>query len=220
MSTANPASRPIRTTTIRVRNGAGHLVCIPSRWRFQAQDLTVEVSQKCCLDIGFGNGEALWSAAQRHPDWQFFGVELYPAGIRSLVRQLEEKPLENLRMALIDARELLATLPNSSLQALTVFFPDPWPKLRHRKRRLVNADFLRSVSRVLSAQGYFHLATDWIQYAEQVRRDMQSISELRGLSEAEISLKPAMRAPSAFARRAEREGRSISDILAVRSDDR
>lgn len=134
------------------------------------------------LEIGFGNGEALAAAAAVHPENNYLGIEVHRPGAGSLLRRVEEEGLTNVRVMLGDANEILARrVPDVSLAAVRLFFPDPWPKKRHHKRRLVQPDFAALVARKLELGGYFHLATDWPDYAAHM--DVV-LSQTAGLVEA------------------------------------
>jgi tRNA (guanine-N7-)-methyltransferase len=122
------------------------------------------------LEIGFGMGHALLATAQRHPEWNCIGVEVYRPGIGALLNGVADAGLENVRIIEGDAREVLANMiPEGTLQRVMVYFPDPWPKTKHHKRRLVNAEFAALVARRLTADGELHVATDWEHYAESMR---------------------------------------------------
>lgn len=121
------------------------------------------------LDIGFGDGEALAQLAVRHPERDYLGVEVYRPGVGRLLRQLAETETHNVRVACADGVELLTrNIPDAALAGVQLFFPDPWPKKRHHKRRMVQADWLDLVARKLGPGGFLHLATDWADYAEQM----------------------------------------------------
>jgi len=119
------------------------------------------------LDIGFGSGEALAEIAAAHPDRLYLGVEVYRAGTGQLLRLIERHQLDNLRVLLGDASELLRWgIPTASLSGVQLFFPDPWPKKRHHKRRMVQSEWLARVADRLKPGGMLHMATDWAEYAE------------------------------------------------------
>jgi tRNA (guanine-N7-)-methyltransferase len=121
------------------------------------------------LEIGFGMGDALLALAAEHPEQDFIGIEVYPPGIGSFLLRLEQAGLSNVRVICADAVEVLARhLPAVSLDRLLVLFPDPWPKKRHHKRRLVNAPFLDLAARVLRCGGQLQIATDWADYAAAI----------------------------------------------------
>lgn len=117
------------------------------------------------VELGIGNGEALHARAAAQPHMQFLGCEIYLNGLRSLAATLHKTPLPNLHVANQDARELLQNLAPASAHRLLVLFPDPWPKARHHKRRLLQADFLTAAARILQPGAELWVVTDWPSYA-------------------------------------------------------
>ena len=131
------------------------------------------------VEVGSGGGEAILAHAAAHPGVDHLAVEVWETAIARLVRGSAERGLHNLRVAPADASQLLATaLPVGSVSEVWVFFPDPWRKPRHRKRRLVSAAFADSVARVLRPGGVWRLATDWADYAWQMRDVLEAVSAL------------------------------------------
>jgi tRNA (guanine-N7-)-methyltransferase len=118
------------------------------------------------LEIGFGGGEHLVAQARARPEMGFIGAEPFLNGVGSCLRHIEESGVQNVRLWHGDAREVLARLPDASLERCYILFPDPWPKARHHKRRLVQADFVAELARVLKPGAEVRFATDWANYAE------------------------------------------------------
>lgn len=117
------------------------------------------------LEIGFGGGEHLAAQAASQPDARFIGVEPFLNGVASCLRHVEEGGVTNVRLHQGDARDVVAQLPDASLDLCYILFPDPWPKLRHHKRRLIQAEFLTELARVLKPGAEARFATDWANYA-------------------------------------------------------
>ena len=122
-------------------------------------------SAEVWLEIGFGGGEHLAEQAARRPDVRLIGAEPFVNGVASAVRHLHDRGLENVRLHQGDARELTAALPEGSVDRVFILFPDPWPKARHRKRRLMQPEFIAELGRVLRPGGALRFATDWRDYA-------------------------------------------------------
>jgi tRNA (guanine-N7-)-methyltransferase len=117
------------------------------------------------LEIGFGGGEHMAAQAARRPDVLLIGAEPFLNGVAAALSHIEAQGLQNIRLFQGDARDLLAALPDSCLARVFVLFPDPWPKARHHKRRLINAEVLAQIVRVLQPGGRLRFSTDWADYA-------------------------------------------------------
>ena len=118
------------------------------------------------LEIGFGGGEHLVAQASAHPTTRYIGVEPFLNGVASCLRHVEEANVANVRIHNGDARDVIARLPDASLDLCYILFPDPWPKARHHKRRLIQPEFLSELARVLKRGAELRFATDWANYAE------------------------------------------------------
>ncbi|MEZ5959318.1 MAG: tRNA (guanosine(46)-N7)-methyltransferase TrmB [Hyphomonadaceae bacterium] len=127
------------------------------------------------LEIGFGGGEHLVAQAVAHSETRYIGVEPFLNGVASCLRHIEEANAQNIRLHNGDARDVIARLPDASLDLVYILFPDPWPKARHHKRRLIQPEFLGELARVMKPGAELRFATDWANYAawtlEQVSRD-------------------------------------------------
>ena len=172
------------------------------------------------LDIGFGDGSALLTLAANHPDRDYLGVEVHEPGIGRLLLQLQRAGLENVRIIDHDAVEVVRhMLPAGAVNAVNLFFPDPWPKKRHHKRRIVQPEFVRDIARVLKLRGTFHIATDWTDYAEHVTEVMGGSELFEALSFGEASVEPLFDRPtSKFERRGIALGHSVTDLHFRRLD--
>ena len=135
------------------------------------------------MEIGFGNGEALASLAGAHPERDYLGVDVFDPGIGRLLAAVAEQGLTNVRLLRGDAVDILGdNVPPGSLQAVLLWFPDPWPKKRHHKRRLVQPGFAGLVASRLEPGGLFHLATDWENYAEHMLAVLEAEEGLENLA--------------------------------------
>jgi len=166
------------------------------------------------LEIGFGAGEALLSFAQAHADIDCLGIEVHRPGVGHLLLGVEAAQLTNVRVMDRDAVEVLRDqLPPGSLSIVHIFFPDPWHKKRHHKRRLIQPAFVALLARVLASQGVLRLATDWEHYAQQMRevidasQDFENVAGERGFVDR-TELRPLTR----FERRGHRLGHGTWDL--------
>lgn len=166
------------------------------------------------LDIGFGDGEALLTAAAMRPEIDYLGVEVHDPGIGHLLALLERAKLTNVRIVHHDAVEVVdRMLPDDAVDAVNLFFPDPWPKKRHHKRRIVQPAFVRSLARILKPGGLLHIATDWTDYTEHAKAVMAECREFEPLPPSDIGNDPlAVRAPTKFEARGRRLGHDICDL--------
>ena len=167
------------------------------------------------LEIGFGNGDSLAAMAAAHAEEDFVGIEVHRPGVGHLLWRIQEQGLRNLRIYCADAIEILAeNVADASLDRLQLFFPDPWPKLRHHKRRIVNPEFLELVCRKLKAGGIFHAATDWEPYAEQMAAVLGACPGLVSLTAGSpFSPRPDYRPLTKFETRGQRLGHGVWDLL-------
>lgn len=130
------------------------------------------------LELGFGNGEHAAAVAHAHPEIGLIGVEPFMSGVAALLSAIDEQDLTNVRVMADDARLLLDALPDGSVERIFVLFPDPWPKARHHKRRLVNADTARAMARILAPGGRLELATDHMDYARAMLEAVLPVDSL------------------------------------------
>ena len=126
-------------------------------------------NNKCILDIGFGDGKLLVSTAKKFPEINFIGIEVYDSGIGNILKQISEEKLENIKVSNTDAIIFLESYVESNcLHGITLFFPDPWPKKKHFKRRIVNEYFLELISEKIIKNGFVTIATDWCDYSDNI----------------------------------------------------
>ena len=165
------------------------------------------------VEIGFGMGQATADIAQTLPDYNFLGLEVHSPGVGSLLKLVEEKQLSNIRVAQHDAVEVLRDMiaPNS-LAGVHIFFPDPWHKKRHHKRRLIQAPFVADLVSRIAPGGYLHVATDWEDYAIQILDVLSQTAGLENTAEG-YAEKPAYRPQTKFEARGLRLGHGVWDIV-------
>lgn len=151
------------------------------------------------LEIGGGHGEAAAHLARETPEYNYAVAEVYPPGIGALLHKLAAEDLRNVRVIRADARAVLTKMfADGGLSCARIFFPDPWPKKRHHKRRLINSVFVDLLAQKIAAGGFVHIATDWADYAAQIRKCFSSSQHFES---AEIKNYPP-RPPTRFAARA------------------
>lgn len=167
------------------------------------------------LEIGFGNGDALLAEAIAHPENDYLGIEVHRPGVGGLLHRLAVSEISNVRVMLADAKDVLAMqIPDASLSGMHVFFPDPWPKKRHHKRRLVQSDFAALVTRKLRSGGYLHLATDWQDYAEHMASVLSATPGLVAVSGVDQFVdRVASRIQTRFERRGRKLGHAVQDLV-------
>jgi tRNA (guanine-N7-)-methyltransferase len=167
------------------------------------------------LEVGFGDGEATWRMAAAHPGENYLGVEVHRPGVGRLLLRLEEHGIDNVRVACEDATELLrGRIPDASLAGVRIYFPDPWPKKRHHKRRIVQPGFVRLLAGKLADGGILHLATDWAPYAEHMLEVLRGESRFVNRSPSgDTYPKPDWRPATKYERRGERLGHGVFDLV-------
>jgi len=171
------------------------------------------------LEIGFGNGESLARMAATEPQRNFLGLEVHRPGVGHLLLEIERLGLTNLRVLRQDAVALLREgLAPASLTAVHLYFPDPWPKKRHHKRRIVQPAFVALAARALASGGLFHAATDWEPYAEHMLVVLDAANDvlINSAGRGHYAPRPASRPLTKFERRGERLGHRVRDLLYVR----
>lgn len=170
------------------------------------------------LEIGFGMGDSLLAMAEADPETDFVGVEVHPPGAGRLAHGAVQRELKNLRIYLADAEDVLdECIPDASLARIQIYFPDPWPKKKHHKRRLVQPSLVRRLRAKLASGGLLHLATDWEPYAEHMLEVLGADPGLVNLGTPFVE-RPAFRPATKFERRGERLGHRVLDLLFRRSD--
>lgn len=167
------------------------------------------------VEIGFGNGASLAEMAANQPEMDFIGIEVHRPGVGQLLKAIEERQLTNLRVADCDAVALLKNrFANDTLHRVQIFFPDPWHKKRHHKRRIIQPDFVALLADKICSGGTLHLATDWEHYALQMLQDVSASPAFSNLGEhAGFIQRPDYRPLTKFEQRGHRLGHGVWDLL-------
>ncbi len=165
------------------------------------------------LEIGFGNGLSLADMAEQSPELNFFGIEVHKPGVGSLLVQVRQRELSNVRVSGDDAVQVLENqIPDKSLERVQIFFPDPWHKKRHHKRRLVQAEFVKTLITKLKEGGRIHVATDWENYAEHILEVLSANSDLVNTAK-DYAPKPDYRPGTKYEARGVRLGHGVWDLV-------
>lgn len=172
------------------------------------------------LEIGFGNGDSLLQMAIANPERNYIGIEVHRPGIGHLMLQLREQGVSNVRLYHHDAIDILEhKIPDHSLSGIQLFFPDPWHKTRHHKRRIVRPEFVSLLARKLKANGYFHAATDWQNYAKHMLSVLNAEPLMTNTSPtADYCARPDYRPLTKFENRGLRLGHGVWDLVFRRSE--
>lgn len=176
-------------------------------------------SAPCVLEIGFGMGQSLVAQAQQNPEQNYIGIEVHRPGIGNVLAAIEAHYLTNIRLFNADAVEVLhRCIPDNSLSAVQLFFPDPWPKRRHLKRRLVQPPFVELIRQKLMVGGRFHLATDWQNYAEQMMAVLTAAPGFKNaIAPMQFAPRPQERPLTKFELRGQKLGHQVFDLLFVKN---
>ncbi len=218
-----PPRRAIRSYVVRAgRMGTGQqraLAELAPRWVLPAQDRLLDFDAAFgrvaprIVEIGFGMGDATAQIALARPDCDFLGIEVHPPGVGALLQRIEERGLANLRIVQHDAVEVLERMvAPGSLAGVHVFFPDPWHKKRHHKRRLIQPAFVALLASRLAHGGYLHCATDWQPYAEQMLEVLGAEPALRNRCDG-YAPRPDYRPLTKFENRGLKLGHGVWDLV-------
>jgi tRNA (guanine-N7-)-methyltransferase len=171
------------------------------------------------VEIGFGMGETTARIAAENPDKDYLGIEVHSPGVGALLKRIDEQALVNVRLVQHDAAEVMrAMIPDESLAGIHIFFPDPWPKKRHHKRRLIQPEYARLLARKVAPGGYIHAATDWQEYADHILATLSRVTALRN-PHGGFAERPATRPETKFERRGRRLGHGTWDIIFHKPED-
>lgn len=221
---ARGARRPIRSFVIRGgRLTASQQQALEQSWpRWGIDDVSSPLDPEAVfgrraplvMEIGFGMGHSLAQQAGEQPGKDFIGVEVHRPGVGKLLREIEERGLTNLRLYCHDGREVLERcIPDALLDTLQIFFPDPWHKKRHHKRRLIQPAFVALARRKLASGGRLHVATDWQNYAEHIMEVLSADPGLENAAGPGRYSHDTGRPATKFEQRGQRRGHGVWDIV-------
>lgn len=189
------------------------------RWGIEYRPQLLDLQQQFgrnspkILEIGFGMGAATAEIAAAHPENDYLGIEVHGPGVGNLLKLIDEHELNNLRIIRHDAVEVLENmLEDRTLDGIHIFFPDPWPKKRHHKRRLIQAPLIEKLAQKLKPGGYLHCATDWEEYAQQMLEVLSACPALCNTAN-DYAPRPAYRPLTKFEMRGLRLGHGVWDII-------
>ena len=176
-------------------------------------------SRDVTLEVGFGNGDSLLEMATQQPQQNFLGIEVYEAGVGRLINEANKRRLSNLKIIKEDAVEALQNyIPDDGLSKFQLFFPDPWHKKRHHKRRIIQMSFLDILAKKLKTGGIVHIATDWENYAEHIMETLESHQHFKNtLGDHIYSSRPKHRPLTKFENRGQKLGHGIWEIIFTNS---
>jgi tRNA (guanine-N7-)-methyltransferase len=221
--TSPPPARAIRSFVVRAgRMGSGQVralaelgprYVLPYRATLPDWAAVFERDAPLIVEIGFGMGQATAAIARARPDCNFLGLEVHPPGVGALLQRIDESGLSNLRIVQHDAVEVLAhMIAPHSLAGVHVFFPDPWHKKRHHKRRLIQAPFVADLVSRLAPNGVLHCATDWQPYAEQMLEVLSGNDRLQNTADT-YAPRPDYRPLTKFEHRGLKLGHGVWDLV-------
>ena len=172
------------------------------------------------LEIGFGMGDSLLAMAEAEPDKDFIGIDVHPPGVGRLINNAGKQQLGNLRCYLADANDVLEDcVTDGSLARVQLYFPDPWHKKKHHKRRILQPAFVEQIGRKLAVGGIFHMATDWHNYAEHMLEVMEAAEGYQNAAgTGQYSPRPEFRPVTKFEKRGERLGHGVWDLIYTRTN--
>ncbi len=167
------------------------------------------------IEIGFGNGDSLWQMAQARPDINYLGIEVHRPGAGHLLHLIETSGCKNIRVSTHDAVDVLQhQIADTSIDRFQLFFPDPWHKRKHHKRRIVQNAFIEQIAQKLNPMGIFHMATDWEHYAQHMLGELNNSPLFTNLSEdSRFVPRPDDRPVTKFEKRGQRLGHGVWDML-------
>jgi tRNA (guanine-N7-)-methyltransferase len=218
--------RTVKSFVIRIgRMTAAQKQAFEANWPVHGLDASAPFDHKASFgrvaplvfEIGFGMGQSLIAMAQKHPEWNYIGVEVHPPGVGNVLRLGAEAGLTNLKVYKADAKAVLADcIADQSLDRVQIFFPDPWHKTRHHKRRLIQQEFVQELRPKMKLGGVLHLATDWEPYAKHMMKVLSAAEGFRNGNGPGAYASEHERPPTKFEQRGQRLGHGVWDMLFTR----
>ena len=203
-----------------------YLITLPEKGVLRRRDMFNNPRLPLVLEVGCGHGHYLWCRATQEEDKNFLGIEVYKNGLKTLVHKLEQRadgdaPVKNLKLCGLDARMVMDTLPDRALLELVVLYPDPWPKKRHNKRRIINDSFLQSAARIIQPGGKLLLVTDIADYAHWMLAHVLKTPDFKWtVTDPSLISEPPEGWPGTkYEQKAMREGRKPWYLCFTREDD-
>ncbi|GAA3962424.1 tRNA (guanosine(46)-N7)-methyltransferase TrmB [Allohahella marinimesophila] len=220
------AAHPRRLKSFVIRSGrktAGQQAAYDSLWPTLGLDpgsplrnsrSAERAAAPLVIEVGFGMGQSLADMAQAAPETDFVGIEVHPPGVGSLCLQIQTRDINNIRIYQHDAVEVFeGCVDDASVDRIQVYFPDPWHKKRHHKRRLIQPEFTAMLASKLKPGGLLHLATDWEHYAHHMYEVLEAEPRLENLGEGQFVERPEWRPETKFERRGQKLGHGVYDLL-------
>lgn len=179
------------------------------------QQQTFGRESELIVEIGFGMGDSLHNMCVASPEKNFIGIEVHPPGVGRLMNCAADSDVDNLKVFLADAKDVMGEcIDDQSIDRVQIYFPDPWHKKKHHKRRLIQPEFIQAIAPKVKTGGLIHLATDWENYAEQMLEVMENESQFKNIEgKAEYSERPQWRPETKFERRGQRLGHGVWDLI-------
>jgi len=223
-----PQQRAIKSFVLRQgRVTSAQQNALDNHWQHYGIDYAEQVLQykqlfhndnPVFVEVGFGNGASLLQQAVQQPQINFIGIEVHGPGVGHLIHNAHSQAVQNIRVIRHDAVEVLTQqIADNSIQQLQLFFPDPWHKKRHHKRRIIRPEFIQLIQQKLKPGGCFHMATDWQQYAQQMLQQMDSAEGFNNMAgSGNYSSNTGYRCETKFERRGLKLGHGVWDLLYIK----
>lgn len=213
--------RPVRSYVLRQgRMTPAQEKALRDLWSDYGMDSSqglININSPIILEIGFGMGQSLAIQAKAHPENNYIGIEVHKPGVGSLLLQIQKENIQNIRIFCCDAIDVLKNnISDDSLDKVQIFFPDPWPKKRHHKRRLIQIDFIKLIHQKLKPGGILHIATDWENYAESIVEVLSTSGLFEKINHSEIIEIIKERPATRFEARGKKLGHGVWDLVFVK----